>query len=191
VPRFQTSPLEVEAVQLRCSYTFGKAKGCAGDWLVIHADGRQEIVGAAAFLATYVLVANGEPAAPPAMRGGAAGKPSSRRRSSPRAAGRKNGGRPSDTVPSEWAEARTRYERGDAVAAIAGQLKLSPATVYGRASKEHWKRPPGPGVKGTAAPAKPEPKGEHLRGRVRCPSCESMTEYDPCEHCGKAIKFKG
>ncbi len=46
MPHFQTKPIAVEAVQLRCSYVFGKARGRAGDWLVIHADGRQEIVGA-------------------------------------------------------------------------------------------------------------------------------------------------
>jgi len=59
--------------------------------------------------------------------------------------------------------------------------------IYQLASAGGWKRGAGPAAK--AVPEKPAPTGEHLRGRVRCKHCESMTEYDPCEHCGKAVKF--
>lgn len=60
--------------------------------------------------------------------------------------------------------------------------------IYQLAHDGHWKRPAGPGVKAT--PAKPEPKGEKLSGSVRCDHCEVMTEYDPCQACGKKLTRK-
>ena len=83
------------------------------------------------------------------------------------------------------ARIRQQYEAGVPVAKIEGAKGHSGNWIYALASAGHWKR----GATPTAP--KPAPTGEHLRGRVRCPSCESMTEWDPCEHCHKAIKFKG
>lgn len=81
---------------------------------------------------------------------------------------------------------RTQWERGDAAVAIAKAVKVSDATVYARAKAGKWKRP----KKSDSAKVK-EPAGTKLPGRVRCTSCDVMTEYDPCEHCGSKLKRKG
>lgn len=101
MPHFQTKPIAVEAVQLRCSYTFGRSKGRAGDWLVIHADGRQEIVGAAAFAAGYVPIANGAPAPPPSESGGGGS-------GNPRLAGARARGRPAGRMGAAWTRHSSR-----------------------------------------------------------------------------------
>ena len=67
--------------------------------------------------------------------------------------------------------------------AVAKAAGVSPATIYAWSSKGKWKRPPAPGVK---APA----KGEQLAGRVRCPGCQTMTQTDPCDGCGKTLPRK-
>lgn len=77
--------------------------------------------------------------------------------------------------------ARAMFERGERVSAIAKAVKKSEPTIYSTASRMGWKRPPGPGVKASAARME-------LPGNVRCPSCESMTKFDPCEHCGKKVR---
>ena len=110
-----------------------------------------------------------------------AGNGSSKRRSAPRAVYGK-------VSPEQWAQARVRWDRGEPTDAIAAALKITTTSVYDHAKAHKWpKRPRG----GSRAKPVREPKGEQLRARVRCPGCESMTEWDPCEHCGKAIAFKG
>lgn len=95
---------------------------------------------------------------------------------------------------------RLQYESGVPVARIAKAFRVSDQTVYGRANKHKWHRPPGPGVKKRAhGPAieigrgNTSPKGERLAGRVRCTSkeCGVWTDYDPCEKCGKTLKRPG
>jgi len=87
------------------------------------------------------------------------------------------------------ARIRQQYEAGVPVTKITAAFGRSAASIYSLASAGRWKRPPGRAWH--ARRCLPTPKGEHLRGRVRCAACQSMTEYDPCEHCGKAIAFKG
>lgn len=74
------------------------------------------------------------------------------------------------------AKARVMFERGERVAVIAKAVGKSDAAVYYHTKK--WQR----------LRADRAPKGTELAGNVRCPSCASMTKYDPCEHCGKKVR---
>jgi len=53
MPQFRTKPINLEAVQLRGPARLGTTKARAGDWLVTHADGRQEIVVAKDFATLF------------------------------------------------------------------------------------------------------------------------------------------
>jgi|SRR5579859_5056889 len=86
---------------------------------------------------------------------------------------------PSARAAADWVEkARLMYERGDAVPAIAKACGKTDAGVYYQAKAKGWKRPKAPAA----------PTGTELAGNVRCPSCESMTKWDPCEHCHKKVR---
>jgi len=78
---------------------------------------------------------------------------------------------------------QTQFESGTAAVEIAKRFKISDAAVYYHAKKRSWKRPNPP-----AGATAPTPAGEKLGGRIHCSSCTLMTEYDPCQHCGKKLK---
>lgn len=185
MPRFQTRVREVEALPLQGDLA-AKLQEREGSYLVIHGDGRHEILAAATFDETYERVSeNGH--SPPRQAGRQAGRPPSDRRAlEPTSAARQNG--QSKFAPGSAAAgkriARPLWERGDPVNAIATAVGRSAATVYGWAAGEKWKRPD---VQ-RAAPAVATPAGEKMPGRVRCPLCGRMTEYDPCEHCHKPVR---
>lgn len=80
---------------------------------------------------------------------------------------------------AEWVEkARAMFERGDAVQDIAKACGKTDAGVRYQAKVKGWKR----------GAAKKAPTGTELAGNVRCPHCESMTKWDPCEHCHKKVR---
>ncbi|HXH62920.1 MAG TPA: hypothetical protein VNG95_01985 [Gemmatimonadales bacterium] len=81
--------------------------------------------------------------------------------------------RPAKAADERWIRGRALYERGAAVEAVAKAIGVSGQSVRNHIKSERWKQ-------GRA--------GTELAGNVRCPSCQSMTKWDPCEHCGKAVR---
>lgn len=71
---------------------------------------------------------------------------------------------------------------------IAKAAGVSTATVYAWSSKGKWQRPK---PAASAAAAESKAGAEQLAGRVRCPSCQTLTGTDPCEACGQKIPRKG
>lgn len=186
--RFTTVPIEVDAVELTAPVRLGRQKGRAGDYLVTFPDGRQEIITAAAFELAYLSERNG------AQDGRTDGhKPSGGRR--PKAQGRRPAGSVSDEVK---ARAREQYAHGKSLAAIGRDAGVSGSAVALWAKAGKWKRPkPGApdraaAVAAPVAPPPPEPSGMKLSGRVRCTNagCGQMTEWDPCEYCGRELERK-
>lgn len=80
---------------------------------------------------------------------------------------------------ADWIQkARVMFERGEPVQDIAKACGKTDAGVRYQAKVKGWQR----------GAAKKTPTGAELAGNVRCPSCESMTKYDPCEHCHKKVR---
>ena len=123
---------------------------------------------------------------PPAIRGERTPPSAGRRGSAParRPQDGANGDARKDT-------ARTAYERGDDVTAIAKAAGVTTASIYNWVRAGKWKRPTSeagkPDRPQPAAPAAAANRVEQLPGRVRCPSCETMTSTDPCDGCGKPL----
>lgn len=168
MPPFQTRPVEprrVEAIQLSVPCRLGKQKGRAGDYLVTHADNRQELVAGAVFARTYEPAdGNGALAASPAPA------PAHTATLGKRA-------RKPENVKAETA-AQKLWEQGVSVKEIARTVKKSTTMIYQWSSTGGWKRPK------TDKP----PVGEQLKGSVRCNWCLTMTDFDPCRACGKKLK---
>lgn len=200
MPRFRAKPIEFEAVKLRqpIEIRAGKGRpvvrGKTGDWLRVFDDGAQDVVTSAQLDAGFERV-NGtdpfarlEPAqshplpvtASTAVKYTEAEVTAKLRPSAATPASK----RPSKLTDAQWAAARGHWEAGEAATAIAKRFKVSSKAIHDRAVRDGWpKRAKSTNGKVPAAPA-----GTKLAGRVRCHSCEQMTEYDPCQYCHKPLK---
>lgn len=87
-------------------------------------------------------------------------------------------GRRSKVSDEQWLTAKNLWVAGErTIVEIANQIGVSDATVHNRAKNYSWPKR-----------GKPASKGKDV-SLQSCESCGMKTKRDPCEHCGKPLKW--